>query len=407
MEEPERQPLFTPANLRLFRATAVLLSAVVMTGLVVLIVWVLGLLVSFFYNLLLPLSIAGVIALVLYPAIGVMKRHLRMSHGVAVSVLMIIFGLALGIVVTLVVPSAAEQASTLWNSLPEIATRISRKLSRMFPTLWSLGEQAVENWKAGEALETITPDVAEQVMSYMSLLIGMAMVPFFLFFALLSGKGLREKTQQLLEVFTTDTQKVAIYLIDVFVGYVTTFFQGQFIIAMIMGLMLATGFTLIGLQAAIAVGLLLGLLNIVPYLGTIVGLLIIVPLAYLQPGAGLELLALTLVVFAVVQVVESWLLTPKIMGERSGLHPAVVVISIFFWGTALDGLIGMILAVPLTAFVVALWRHFRFRLAQQLVSSSVELAVAPDHYREREGEPEEATDRAADTPGESRIETAS
>ncbi|WP_219999919.1 AI-2E family transporter [Halomonas sp. LBP4] len=73
-------------------------------------------------------------------------------------------------------------------------------------------------------------------------------------------------------------------------------------------------------------------------------------MAYLQPDVGVELLVLAGLVFAAVQLTESWLLTPKIMANLSGLHPAPVVIFLFFWGAGLSGIIGMVLAVPLTAF---------------------------------------------------------
>lgn len=66
--------------------------------------------------------------------------------------------------------------------------------------------------------------------------------------------------------------------------------------------------------------------------------------------------------------IESWLLTPKIMANRSGLHPALVVISLFFWGTALGGIIGMVLAVPLTAFFVAIWGEIKASLKHTLSS---------------------------------------
>ncbi len=56
------------------------------------------------------------------------------------------------------------------------------------------------------------------------------------------------------------------------------------------------------------------------------------------------------------QVIESWLLTPKIMGDRTGLHPVTIIVAIFFWGTALHGVLGMLLAIPLTAFFVTAWR---------------------------------------------------
>ncbi|WP_372988221.1 AI-2E family transporter [Marinobacter sp.] len=96
------------------------------------------------------------------------------------------------------------------------------------------------------------------------------------------------------------------------------------------------------------------------------GLLVVLPMAYLQPEGGINLLILAGLVFGAVQLIESWLLTPKIMANRSGLHPALVVISLFFWGTALGGIIGMILAVPLTAFFVATWSEIKNSLKHTL-----------------------------------------
>ena len=80
------------------------------------------------------------------------------------------------------------------------------------------------------------------------------------------------------------------------------------------------------------------------------------PLALLQPGGGMSLVGLVLLVFGCVQATEGWYLTPKIMGHRTGLHPIAIMVSIFFWGTALNGILGMVLAIPLTAFIVTAWR---------------------------------------------------
>lgn len=138
-----------------------------------------------------------------------------------------------------------------------------------------------------------------------------------------------------------------------------------------MGTLYAMSFTLIGLNFGLLVGLVLGLLNIVPFLGSLIGLMVVLPMAYFQPEGSFQLLLLAGVVFAAVQLVESWLLTPKIMGNRSGLHPALVVISLFFWGTVLGGIIGMVLAVPLTAFMVAIWGEIKASLKRALSNREV------------------------------------
>ena len=91
------------------------------------------------------------------------------------------------------------------------------------------------------------------------------------------------------------------------------------------------------------------------------------PLAYFQQGGGTFLVVAVLVVFSIVQLIESYLLTPKIMGQRTGLHPLAIMVAIFFWGSALQGILGMILAIPLTAFLVVFWRLAREKYIGELV----------------------------------------
>jgi predicted PurR-regulated permease PerM len=139
------------------------------------------------------------------------------------------------------------------------------------------------------------------------------------------------------------------------------------VVALLQGLLFASGFALVGLKYGFVIGLMLGLLNIVPYLGSIIGLAVALPVAFFQTGGGLELLALTIVVFTVVQLIEGYVLTPRIMGDRTGLHPMVIIIAIFFWGTALGGIWGMILAIPLTAFLVVFWRLIKTKYISEYV----------------------------------------
>jgi predicted PurR-regulated permease PerM len=128
-----------------------------------------------------------------------------------------------------------------------------------------------------------------------------------------------------------------------------------------MGVLLAIGFSVVGLKFGLVIGLTLGVLNIVPYLGTIIGLIITLPLAFFQPEGGWHLLGLVLLVYVIVQNIEGWFLTPKIMGDRTGLHPVTIIVAIFFWGTAFDGILGMLFAIPLTAFFVTTWRLIRHK----------------------------------------------
>jgi predicted PurR-regulated permease PerM len=359
--------LFGSVERRLFRATAVLFAIVALVLLIAVVVWALAGTLSYFYKLVLPLSIAGILALVLYPVADYLEARLGLHRALAAGLIVMLFLAIIAGAVVLLLPTLIRQISHFSNTVPGILSSWQDYLSLRFPGTFKAVMANVDE----ASIKDIVPDMKRPglaIKSYAGVLAGLGFVPLFLFFALASGGRLRTQTKGFLAVFSPATQKNALYFIDVFTRQVTGFFQGQLVIAIIMGTMLAAGFTIIGLKGGILIGLVLGLLNIVPFLGTLVGLLIVLPMAYFQPEGSLQLVGLSLLVFTVVQLVESWLLTPRIMANRSGLHPALVVISVFFWGTALGGIIGMILAVPLTAFLVAVWAQAKATLARSMTS---------------------------------------
>lgn len=359
--------LFKAVELRLFRYTAVVLSLVALTALIGIILWSFAWILNTFYNLLLPLALAGILALVLYPVVEFLESRLRLPRVLAILLLLTVFFTGIGALFYLLVPTLVSQTVQLMNVLPERLASWQDHVSFHFPELTSMITARLES-SGEEDTDPVLKDTGKTIASYLGLLAGISFVPLYLFFTLLSGNLIRRQASELLSIFHKATQQKVLYFLDVFVGYVTAFFQGQLIIAVCMGALYALSFTLAGLEFGVLAGLVLGLLNIVPFLGTLIGLLVILPMAYLQAGGGAELLILTALAVGAVQLIESWLLTPKIMANRSGLHPAVVVISLFFWGTALNGIIGMVLAVPLTAFFVAIWSEIKGSLKHSLRS---------------------------------------
>ena len=360
--------LFNAVELRLFRYTTVLFSLVALTVLTGFVVWLFGWLLDVFYNLLLPLSLAGILALVLHPVVEFLQHRLRLPRLVAIILVLIVFCMLIGGLIFLLVPTLVNQALQLITVLPDTLASWQEYFSAHFPELSAMVFSFMESSSA-EGAKSVLPDMdgsGRTIISSLGLLAGLSFVPLFLFFTLLSGNLLRVKVSELLSIFHEPTQHKALYFMDVFLEYVTAFFQGQLMIAVCMGTLYAMGFTLIGLEFGVLVGLVLGVLNIIPFLGSLIGLVVVLPMAYLQSDGGAELLFYAALVFALVQMIESLLLTPKIMANRSGLHPALVVISLFFWGIALGGIIGMVLAVPLTAFLVTIWSEIKASLEHAL-----------------------------------------
>ncbi|MFQ3226104.1 MAG: putative PurR-regulated permease PerM [Lentimonas sp.] len=175
-----------------------------------------------------------------------------------------------------------------------------------------------------------------------------------------------------LSFFPDERRNDIVFLCRQFSGILIAFFRGQIIIGLLLGIVLAIGFGLVGLKFGIVLGLILGLLNIIPYLGTMLGIITVLPLAYFQDGGGATLIGLCAIVFTIGQLLTDYVLTPRIMGDKTGMGPMLIIFSIFFWGVALGGIMGMVLAIPLTAFILIFWRLARERYLSALTSKQIE-----------------------------------
>lgn len=138
------------------------------------------------------------------------------------------------------------------------------------------------------------------------------------------------------------------------------YFRGQTLIAACVGVLFAIGFYIIGLPLAIPLGLFIGMLNLVPYL-QVIGFIPTVMLALLKAydsGQSFWTIILyALAVFAIVQAIQDWVLTPRIMGKMTGLNAAVILLSLSVWGSLL-GFIGLIIALPLTTLIISYYKRF-------------------------------------------------
>ncbi|MCW3807211.1 AI-2E family transporter [Plebeiibacterium marinum] len=144
------------------------------------------------------------------------------------------------------------------------------------------------------------------------------------------------------------------------------YFRAQGLIALIVGVLLAIGFKIVGLPMAIIIGLFIGAMNIVPYL-QVVGL---IPVALLSLLKAMEtnqsfwhVIGLSLIVIAVVQLIQETILVPKIMGRVYGLHPAIILLSLSIWGSLL-GLLGMLIALPITTLLFSYYNRFVLNKAE-------------------------------------------
>jgi predicted PurR-regulated permease PerM len=362
--------LLTEGQRKLVGFSVALFALMASAALFLILIWGLDWLIAHFSSVLWPLVIAGIVAMVLRPAVDRLERWFRGRRLAAVIVLYGLFLLAATGLALLIVPSLVKQVIDFGSYLPSLWQQIVAYVQQLYPA-WvdhvrrDIDNPAVQNAlnAIGTELQTLLPQAlpslraaGQGVLDALSFATGLAVIPIYLFFFLLSRNHPTDKLADHLPFLNPGLREDVVFLVREFVGIVVTFFRGQILIGLFMGVLLSLGFSLIGLKFGLFIGLAVGMLNIVPYLGTIVGLAVAVPLAFFQPEGGLKLVGLVLLVKIIVQAVEGWILTPRIMGHRTGLHPVVIIVAILFWGTALSGILGMVFAIPLTAFVVTVWR---------------------------------------------------
>lgn len=374
MSADENTPLLTPTQRRLV-GTALGFAAIVgIFALVIFSLRTVGVVVRQFSGVIWPIATAGILALILQPLVAFLETRLKFRRLASVIILYGVVVLAAAGVVLAVAPKVIGQLIDFFTYLPKLWEHIVAWSEQHFPAWLTTFRQYSEMPAVKNAIDALTAqaqDLASHIMPSLKqagaglfglfgVAAAIAIIPVYLFFFLMAGSG--DPTRRFAEhlVFLRPHHRDDIvFLAREFIGIVVAFFRGQLLIGLIMGALLATGFSIAGLRFGLALGIIIGLLNIVPYLGSILGLSIVIPLAALQLGGGLWLVGACLGVFIAVQAIEGWFLTPRIMGKQTGLHPVAIIFAVFFWGEAFGGVLGMLLAVPLTAFFVTAWRLVR------------------------------------------------
>jgi predicted PurR-regulated permease PerM len=362
-------------------ATAVTLGAVMVVllfagGLV----WGLARFVGAFKDVLLPPMAAGILAMLVRPYYTWLLACCRGKTAGALVLFFLTALVPLALMLWLAGTFVAGQLILVIDELPAMINSITDAAHAHWPQVAALlerygmaagldGATGNPGQLAANALQGALKQVSTSfagVMRSVSGLLAWAVLPVYLAFFLMAKPFDPKKIGEFLPFLKEKTRADVIYLFDQFVAILLTFFRGQIIIALAQGGLFAIGFFLVGLPYGLLIGMLLGILNIIPYLGSIAGLAAALPLAYFSDGGVLRVV-LVLAVFGAVQAIEGYVLTPRIMGGRTGLHPALIIFAIFFWGSALGGIPGMMLAVPLTAFAVVFWRLLKRKYIQEVV----------------------------------------
>jgi predicted PurR-regulated permease PerM len=392
MSESKSPPLLSPAQKKIVAAGATALAAVCLIVTAMAIFLVLQRFVLTFRNVLLPLAMAAILATLLRPIITACESRTRLSRTQSIVLLYVLVLLTLGVVATFFLPFAIGQTTALIQEIPTLRDNFLGFIQKQAPEAWEwlqrqLGESPRSYLQAltvdnAQTLQRILQSMLSEVgnvSNFIGSLFGKAaaysIIPVYLFFLLNGRNDIWNDLDEQLGFLQKERRNDLIFLCRQFSEILTSFFRGQILIGLLLGIVLAIGFSLVGLKFGAVLGIILGLLNIIPYLGTMLGILTVLPLSYFQEGGGFSLIVACAIVFVIGQLLTDYVFTPRIMGDRTGMGPMLIIFSVFFWGVALGGIMGMILAIPLTAFFLVFWRLARERYLPALTSAQKNTAT--------------------------------
>ncbi|MDP0495192.1 MAG: AI-2E family transporter [Verrucomicrobiota bacterium JB024] len=395
MGDKQPEKVFSDLQKRIVVAALTALGVVFLCAVVLLCFYLLKIFVTTFSGVLWPLAAAGILAMLLRPVVGLISRKLHLGLIPSILLLYLIGILIVGAGIYAIVELFDQQIIDFFKTLPDQLDQLISSVRSKFPDLMAMGQNIFgeQKWNAmmdqsGElanrvleaikssagSMATVLEKSGKGLMTFFALSAQLAIIPVYLFFLLLTDRDFSQDLKHELVFVNDKIRDDIVFLVREFVGIIVSFFRGQIVIGLIMGVCYAIGFSIVGLKFGFFIGMAMGFLNIIPYLGTILGLGMALPIGYLQDGGGISTVIWVLGVFAAVQALEGYFLTPRIMGKQTGLHPMVIIIAIFFWGTALDGILGMILAIPLTAFFVVLWRLLKVKYLPMLMNKGEDAA---------------------------------
>lgn len=315
-----------------------------------------------------PLALALVIAYLLDPLIDFFEAR-RVPRAAAVVGLLALAGVGLFGTLAFLVPALQREVAALSHALPDYLERalatvgpwVTDRLGVRVPGTFS---ELAARVRSGEIALPLQPmrDLLGQVLAVstgtLGALLGLLVVPVIAFYFLVDFDQLRRRGLDWVPLRFQDYVAEKARVID---GLVSGFLRGQLTVCAILAVLYALGFSLIGVDLALLIGVAAGMLAIVPYLGSAMAVVSASVMALLEFGLDHHV-ALVVGWYVLVQTLEGLVITPRIVGGSLGLHPVMVIVALLIGGDLL-GFLGLLVAVPLAAvlkvFVAELLELYR------------------------------------------------
>src|SRR5947208_16495084 len=286
-------------------------------------------------------------------------------------------------------PSPYRQATTSPTASPQATALATQVIAPTEPKLSSAERQRIQAYveKQMPKLQDALPILLGKLWGMLKTSIGgflgatgfllsLILVPVYLFFLLKEKPRIEERWTDYLPLRASPLKDEVAAVISQINSYVVAYFRGQLLVCLVDGILIGTALTMFGMNFAPLIGCLVVVLTMLPYIGIVLCWIPAVLIAIAQWGDWTHPLIVT-GIFFIIQNLEGMFYAPRIVGNSVGLHPMTVIVSIFVWGLLIGGLLGPILAVPLTATIKVLMARYVWgtRLRERVAESIDEVPV--------------------------------
>ena len=337
-------------------------------------------------NVLLPFLTAWLLAYLLQPFVRFFQQTLKVKNRIlAILLTLLSFILLFSALILLLSPLIVKELDKFYELI--LSYKNEFDLNLFLPEMW---QDDINNYFAHLNIQSILRDenimsgaknIAPQLWNFINgsleFILGLAtLIIVFLYTIFILLDYERIAVGWLKIIPKKQRPLIAEIMRDLEIG-MSRYFRGQDLIALLVAILFIIGFSIIQLPLAIVLGLLIGLFNLVPYL-KVMGLIPAAIMGLLQSSEtgqnyGSILVGIALV-FAIIQIIEDLLITPKIMGKVTGLNPAVILLSLSVWGSLL-GVAGMIIALPMTTLIISYYKRF---VLKEPIVTEVEIIIDND-----------------------------
>ena len=322
---------------------------------------------NYLSNVLLPFFVAWLLAYLIYPIVHFVQHRMHVPGRVlSIIVTLLFLVVVVGGIVYLIIPPMIEQ----FEKLSQLVTQYLHQKTHIsnFPL-------AIRHWieensgaildffnsqEAKKAISETMPklfSVIGQTANIIISIVASLITLLYLFFILLDYEKL---SAGFIKIFPPKSRPFWQALVNDVEHGLNSYIRGQSLVALCIGILFCIGFTIIDFPMAIGLGILIGILSLIPYVHG----LALIPMVFLSLLKAADtgqnfwvILASAVGVFIIVQIITDMILTPKILGKAMSLNPAVLLLSLSVWG-ALLGFIGLIIALPLTTIIIAYYQRY-------------------------------------------------